>query len=299
MRVVVVGSINADLVLRVPSIPTAGVTVPAREISRLPGGKGANQAVALARLGAEVAMIGAVGDDDDGRGLLATLLSEGVDTSSVARLPGVPTGLAVVVVDDRGENAIVVVSGANASLDATSVEGPEGLAALRGADAVLLQLEIPMDVVRAAARAGREVGATVVLNAAPAVAVPDAVLGDVDVLIVNASEAEVLGGADDPAVAAASLRTRGPGMVVVTLGGEGSIVHDGVVTYVAAHHVEVLDTTGAGDCFAAAFTVALASGEGAAAAARYATAAAAIAVTRHGAQAMPTAAEVEEFLATG
>jgi ribokinase len=292
VRVAVVGSINADLVLRVPTLPVGGVTMPATDLRRLPGGKGANQAVALARLGAEVAMVGAVGDDDDGRWLLRVLRDEGIDVDAVAVLADAPTGLAVVVVDDAAENAIVVVPGANAAVTTSGAAG-----ALSGAAAVLMQLEIPTGAVAAAAGLGRAAAATVVLNAAPAVSLPDEVLSLVDVLIVNASEAHALAGAGNPEACAARLRARGPSKVVVTMGAEGVVIDDGNAIHLPAFPVEALDTTGAGDCFAAAFTHAIAGGQTAAAAARYASAAAAIAVTRAGAQSMPTRDEVAAFLA--
>lgn len=270
--------------------------MPASSIARLCGGKGANQAVALARLGADVAMVGVVGDDAEGRTLRASLASEGVDVSSIVTAAGVPSGLAVVVVDSAGENAIVVVPGANASLDPDRVRAAS--AAIGSADAVLLQLEIPMPAVAEASRVGRASGARVVLNAAPAMPLSREVLAAVDVLIVNASEACTVSGRGDVASAAAALREMGPSEVVVTLGPEGSLVTVDAPVDVPAFDVQPVDTSGAGDCFAAAFTWARSGGSDAAAAARFASAAAAISVTRPGAQSMPTAAEVEDFLST-
>jgi ribokinase len=294
MRAVVVGSLNMDLVLNVPALPSPGQTILSRSRDRLPGGKGANQAVALARLGAGVAMVGAVGDDPDGAELLAALEAAGVSTRHVSRRPRVPTGLAVVCVTADGDNAIVVASGANATLT------PDDLAtaapALPGAGLLLLQLEIPLETVLAAARAGRDHGVLVVLNAAPARDLPTGLLATVDVLVVNDGEAAALAGGE-PRDAAVRLRERGPRVVVVTRGGQGCVVaEDRGATALPADPVEVVDTTGAGDCFAAALGFGLAEGRDARQAARFAAAAAALAVTRPGAQATPSRAEVEAFV---
>jgi ribokinase len=238
--------------------------------------------------------VGAVGDDPDGAELVAALEAAGVSTGHVARRSGDQTGLAVVCVTPDGDNAIVVASGANAAL------GPGDVAAaapaLAGADLLLLQLEIPPETVLSAARAGREAGALVVLNAAPARELPAGLLAEVDVLVVNAGEAADLAGGGDPREAATRLRAQGPATVVVTLGGEGCLVaEDRGVARLPADPVEVVDTTGAGDCFAAALGFGLAEGRDRREAARFATAAAALAVTRPGAQATPSAAEVAAF----
>lgn len=294
MRAVVVGSLNMDLVLGVPALPSPGQTLLSRSRDRSPGGKGANQAVALGRLGARVAMVGAVGDDPDGADLVAALEAAGVSTGHVARRSGDQTGLAVVCVTPDGDNAIVVASGANATVGPGEVAA--AAPALAGAGLLLLQLEIPPETVLAAARAGREAGALVVLNAAPARELPAGLLGEVDVLVVNAGEAAELAGDGDPRDAATRLLGQGPATVVVTLGGEGCLVaKDRGMARLPADPVQVVDTTGAGDCFAAALGFGLAEGRDSRAAARFATAAAALAVTRPGAQATPTAAEVAAF----
>lgn len=294
MRAVVVGSLNMDLVLSVPALPSRGQTLLSRSRDRLPGGKGANQAVALSRLGAGVAMVGAVGHDPDGAELLAALEAAGVSTRHVSRRPLDPTGLAVVCVAPDGDNAIVVASGANATVGPGEVAA--AAPALAGAGLLLLQLEIPPETVLAAARAGREAGALVVLNAAPARELPAGLLAEVDVLVVNAGEAAELAGDGDPRDAATRLLGQGPATVVVTLGGEGCLVaKDRGMARLPADPVQVVDTTGAGDCFAAALGFGLAEGRDSRAAARFATAAAALAVTRPGAQATPTAAEVAAF----
>jgi ribokinase len=295
MRAVVVGSLNMDLLLRVPDLAARGQTVLSRSLDRAPGGKGANQAAALGRLGAAATMVGAVGRDPDGAALRAALQAAGVSTRFVAERAGTPTGLAVVCVTPDGDNAIVVASGANASLAPDDVEA--AAAALDGADLLLLQLEVPLPTVQAAARAGEDRGALVVLNAAPAADVPADLLAVVGALVVNEGEAAALAGAGGPEEAAARLRDRGPAAVVVTLGGRGCVVADerGVAA-LPAYPVPVVDTTGAGDCFAAAFGFGLAEGWSAPQAAALASAAAALAVTRPGAQSTPSAAEVATFM---
>jgi ribokinase len=295
MRAVVVGSLNMDLVLGVLELPSRGQTLLSRSRARSPGGKGANQASALGRLGAGVEMVGAVGDDADGAELVIALAAAGVSTRHVSKRAQEQTGLAVVCVTPEGDNAIVVASGANATLLPGDVVA--AAPAFAGASLLLLQLEIPPETVLAAAVAGRQAGALVILNAAPARDMAAGLLERVDVLVVNAGEAAALAGGDDPEVAAARLRDQGPEVVVVTRGGEGCLVADdhGMST-LPADPVEVVDTTGAGDCFSAALGFGLAEGQDPEQAARFAVAAAALAVTRPGAQATPSRTEVEEFI---
>jgi ribokinase len=278
VRALVVGSINVDLHVRVPTHPGPGETVVASQLARLPGGKGGNQAVALARLGAQVRLHAAVGDDADGEWSLEGLSAEGVDVSGTARIRGTSTGVALVTVDDDGGNRIVVVAGANAALGT--------LAAVDAVDVLVAQLEVPLPVVADAAAAARQAGVPVVLNAAPARRLPTSLLADIDVLVVNEPELAVVGGDGD----VGSL-TRA---VVVTLGADGALVHsDGVMTRVPAPVVEVVDTTGAGDCFVAALAFDLARGRAVAEAAEFACRAAAMSVTGLGARgALPTLAEV-------
>lgn len=281
VRAVVVGSVNVDLHLRVPAHPAPGETVTASEFLRLAGGKGGNQAVALARLGAQVRMHACVGDDDDGRWSLAQLAAAGVDVRDV-RTVAEPTGVAVVTVADDGANHIVVVPGANAA-----TAPPVTLAE---ADVVVVQLEVPLETVGASVSAARAAGVPVVLNAAPAQPLPAGLLADIDVLVVNEPELAALSGSGDPARLARA--------VVVTLGAEGARVHySGVVAQVPAPAVPVVDTTGAGDCFVGTLAYGVASGYDVVDAARLACAAASMSVRAVGARnGLPTLREVRAWI---
>jgi ribokinase len=270
--VVVVGSINVDLVVTLDALPAPGETVIGGRFARHGGGKGANQAVAAARAGAPVCFVGAVGDDEFGAGAVAELEAEGIDVSAVARLTDEPTGVALIAVDREGRNQIAVASGANARVDATMAE------AAGAADVCLLGFEVPDDAVVAAARAAAAAGARVVLNPAPARAIPEAVLGLGVVLTPNAQEAEALGGAETLAA-----RTGAP--VIVTLGAEGALLLDGGrETPLRAPRVEALDTTGAGDVFNGVLAAGLAAGLDVTEAARRAVEAASASVRRAGAR---------------
>lgn len=278
VRATVLGSTSVDVVLTVAALPGPGETALATSSRREPGGKGANQAAALARLGADVVLLSAVGDDADGRWSLAQLTERGVDVRGVRSVDR-PTGLAVVMVDIAGENAIVVAPGAN-----ELVVPPASVTA----DVVVLSLEVPLDVVAAAARTAAASGALVVLNAAPTVGDLEEVLADTDVLVVNEVELDQLGGD------ATALVRQGPGAVVVTLGRRGCrvVTADGDEEHAAAA-VEVVDTTGAGDCFTAALAFGLASAWPLGRTARFAVAAAGLSVAAPGARGgHPTAQEV-------
>ena len=261
-RAVVVGSTNVDLVMAVQDLPSPGETVLATSTRREPGGKGGNQAVALARLGLDVRFVSAVGDDPDGWWSRAQLNEAGVDVTDVATVEE-PTGLAVIAVDALGENSILVSPGAN-----VTVRAPDHI----DADVVLLSLEVPLDTVAATASLARRLAVPVVLNAAPAQPLPAELLAAVDVLVVNEAEWESLG------------RPTG-GRVLVTLGAAGcQVIEDGSSSTLPAVPVEVVDTTGAGDCFAAAVAFGVAQGFGIGDAAIFATRAAALSVTAHGAR---------------
>ncbi|CAN5909076.1 ribokinase [soil metagenome] len=294
--VVVVGSCNLDLVVQVRRHPRPGETVLGTGHFENPGGKGANQAVAAARLGAAVAMVGRVGDDDAGRQLRDALTADGVDVSAVTTSTR-PSGIALITVDEAGENAIVVSPGANDDVDGAAVDAHREL--LTDAAVCLLQLEIPDAGVTAAARAA---GGTVILNPAPARPLDDALLAATTILVPNASELAWLADADEAVdidAAAAQARSLAlHGAVVVTLGANGAcVVHDDTVTHVAAPQVDAVDTTAAGDAFCGALADALARDAELVEAVRWATAAGACATLRSGAQrSLPDRAAVTAML---
>lgn len=301
-NILVVGSVNMDLAVRCPHMPQPGQTVLGDGFSASPGGKGANQAVAAARLGAACQMIGRVGDDAFGQTLRARLRDAGVGVDAVAVTPGKPSGVAMVVVDGKGENAIVVASGANWRVTPDDIFGHADLFA--AADVVILQLELPCETVMAAMSKARRHNCLVVLDPAPARADLPAELLQADWLTPNASEAETLTGQSMPNMRAAKtvateLIARGARGVVLKLGSAGSlaICHDLHIHHAPAFRVDAIDTTAAGDAFTAALAVALGRGEPVVKAARYANAAGALAASRLGAQAaMPTAAEVKMLM---
>lgn len=281
-KVVIVGSLNVDLTVTVDRFPQPGQTLSGSELTRAPGGKGSNQAVAAALLGSDVTLVGAVGDDADATFLLARARQAGVDVTAVARLPGHATGSAMIVVDGAGENTIIVSAAANGALTAEHA----ATADLRAGDVLCLCLEIPQAVVLAAARSAREVGATVLLNLSPYAEVPKELLACTDVLLVNATEASQMLGEElsDWSITRDRLRATGIGATVVTLGGDGAMVLADEVTTVAIEPVEVADTTGCGDAFTGALAHHLARGEPLVQAARFATRAATLAATAPGAQ---------------
>jgi ribokinase len=291
-RVLVVGSINEDVVLRVARAPHAGETVTAKERTRHPGGKGANQAVAAARAGAQVEMVGRVGADAAGQRMIDALRDEGVQTDAIQSLEDVETGTAYITVADDGDNVIVVDPGANAGLSARDVEAHGG--EIERADVMLAQLEIPIDSVAAALELARGAGTRLVLTLAPAQRLPSDVLADIDPLLVNQHEAlVVLGEARDKAADSADagdlarrLLDFGPRSAVITLGAQGAVyAHADSVEHLSACPVEtVVDTTGAGDAFAGALAAALAHGSELADAVQAGLEAAAVTVTRAGAR---------------
>ncbi|MEL6857813.1 MAG: ribokinase [Pseudomonadota bacterium] len=279
----VIGSINLDLVASGAPLPKAGETVTGARFAQHPGGKGANQALAARRLGAEVKMAGCVGDDALAESALRLLRQDGVDLQAVMSEIGAATGVALIAVSGAGENQITVASGANARVSAGDVS------ALPPCDTLLCQLEVPVPAIEAAAERAEITGERLMINLAPAVTVPDFVLRQASVLIVNEIEAAFYGDA----------LHQGEALVIVTLGQAGAVAYrNGVeVARVPAFEVEAVDTTGAGDTFCGALAVALAEAQPIDQALRFASAAAALAVTRPGAQpSLPWRAQVDHFL---
>ncbi|MDJ0466405.1 ribokinase [Streptomyces sp. H27-C3] len=306
-RLVVVGSLNMDLSVTVPRLPQPGETVSGSDVVRGAGGKGANQAVAAARLGAEVRMVGLLGDDTLGSELRERLAVEGVDDGGVAQLPGVASGLALIVVQQGGENTITLSPGANRHLDVPALDTLTGGTVAHHGDTLLLQLEVPLPTVLAAARAARAAGALTVLNAAPLPVSPHEALGEllgaVDVLVVNETEAAGLlpHARADWAEHAEALRALGPDTVVITLGAEGAVAAGppGACAE-SGFSVRAVDAVGAGDAFCAQLALSLGSGTPLPEAVRRACAAGALATTRPGAQSsLPTTAEVDALLGDG
>jgi len=287
--VLIVGSLNMDLVIRTPRLPRPGQTVAAPALETIPGGKGANQAVATARLGARVAMLGCVGDDAYGTALRDGLRREGVDTSMVSVHAGAATGIACVTVANSGQNTIVIVAGANELLTPAMIEAQQ--AAFERARVIVCQLESPPDAVECALKLGQRLGKTVILNPAPAIGpLPTPWIAACDYLIPNETEAALLTArpVDSPEAAldaAADLHAQGARHVIVTLGARG-------VAYVDAQSrllmpapiAHAIDTTAAGDTFVGALAVALAEGVSPDTAIEFGQAAAAVSVTRLGAQ---------------
>jgi ribokinase len=303
---VVVGSLNMDFVVSVDRLPVPGQTVLGRDFQTIPGGKGANQACAAGKLGAgtvAVRLIGRVGYDVFADHLKASLAAAGVDVSAVHASKSQPTGVALIWVDKQGQNSIVVASGANYALAAADVEAMRKT--FRGASLALFQLETPLDTVAAALALAREEGLRTMLDPAPAQTLPAELLARVDILTPNENEALILLGRPPARVLrgeapelAEALRKLGPRSVVLKLGDQGSYyAGDAGRFHTPAFPVEVRDSTAAGDTFNAALAIALAEGRPMERALVFASAAAAISVTRLGAQASaPARSEVEEFL---
>ena len=295
-RIVVIGSLNMDLVLRVPHAPVAGETLHGHSIQSLPGGKGGNQAVGCARQGAEVSLIGCIGADAHGEALRTALQGDGIDTDALRTDASATTGTALVMVEDSGQNRIVVIAGANASLRIDEVALRQRLA---GAAFLVTQFETPLAQVALGMRLAQAAGCKVLLNPSPMQPFDAALWPLIDTLVVNEVEAGELAGATvstavDAAAAATTLRTRGVARVIVTLGGAGAVAVDAEG---ARHHpapeLKVVDTTAAGDTFLGAVAVALGGGASLDEAVSLGIRAAALCVTRPGAQpAIPTREEV-------
>ena len=308
-QILVVGSLNMDQVVRVTRVPALGETLlGAGSLKLIPGGKGANQAVAIARLGTAVAMAGRVGNDPFGERLLSALQADHVDTGLIAIDQEEASGVAFIFLDPDGDNAIVVASGANMRVGLDHAQTSNILASITQAQALVMQLEIPLETVVSLTAAAHNRGVPVVLNLAPAQPLPKEVLQQLDVLIVNEAEASLLSGQrveslEDARIVATVLLEQGIAKVVITLGSQGAILATAAETvgarviYQSAPKVPVVDTTAAGDCFVGALTVALTEGQTPEDALRFAVYASALKVTKFGAQSgLPTRAEVEAFL---
>ncbi|WP_288788803.1 ribokinase [uncultured Enterobacter sp.] len=300
-NLVVLGSINADHILNLETFPTPGETVTGNQYQVAFGGKGANQAVAAGRSGANIAFIACTGDDDTGERVRNQLASDNIDTAPVSVVEGESTGVALIFVNAEGENVIGIHAGANAALTTDRVEAQRGIIA--GAEALLMQLESPVESVLAAAKIAHENHTTVVLNPAPARVLSDELLALVDIITPNETEAEKLTGIrvendDDAARAARALHEKGIGTVIITLGSRGVWASvNGEGRRVPGFKVKAIDTIAAGDTFNGALVTALLEGKAMDDAIRFAHAAAAIAVTRKGAQpSVPWRKEIDEFL---
>ena len=300
----VVGSSNTDMIIRVPRIPRAGETLLGGEFLTAAGGKGANQAVGAARAGGKVAFIARVGRDAFGDQAIAGLLRDGIDVSRVFRDKLTPSGVALIFVAQDGENSIAVAGGANAKLSPSDVKKAAGV--IRSAGLLVAQLETPLATVTAAVELAVKAGVPVILNPAPARPLPSSLLERISILTPNETEAELLTGikVTDAAAAAkacSKLRSRGVGIVILTLGERGAFLADANgQRLVPGFKVKTVDSTAAGDIFNGALSVALAEGKAVFDAVRFANAAAALSVTRLGAQpSAPSRADIEKFIRSG
>ena len=286
--VVVVGSLNMDLVMRTPRVPVGGETLHGHEFSTLPGGKGANQAVACARLGAKVSMVGQVGNDGFGTTLRDGLAADGIDVAGVRQTDAVGTGVAMILVEDIGQNRIVLAAGANGALTPADIDAHAAL--IGGAAMLVLQFEVPMPVVQRAIEIAHAAGVPVLLNPGPAAPLPAPLWSQIDILVPNETEAALLSGiaVSDVAsayVAARVFRQRGVKCVLITLGANGvAVVDDRSERHLPAHVVKAVDTTAAGDTFIGGLTAGLVEGLRLDEAVALGQRASALCVTRHGAQ---------------
>jgi ribokinase len=298
--IVVLGSLNMDLVIKAPRAPDAGETIRGYDFQMIPGGKGANQAAAAAKLGGQVAMVGRVGADAFGPVLIDNMARQGVDTGHIAKDPEASTGVAVITVDDTGENRIVISAGANGRVNASDVDRAEDL--MRDAQFLIVQLEIPLQVVDYAMDQAARHALKVILNPAPATSVSPQLLGRADYLVPNETETKLLTGFDVSDLTSAERAARqflsyGAGEVIITLGEKGALrVTKAGATHVPAREVKAVDTTAAGDAFIGGLVVALVKGFTPDEAVRYAACAGTLAVTKFGAQtSLPSAEEVDQF----
>lgn len=300
-KIVVVGSTNTDMVIHGKYFPKPGETVLGGGFFMNQGGKGANQAVASARMGGQVSFISRVGNDVFGEQALLSLKKEGIDTTHVIIDPNEPSGIAQIIVDDSGENSIVVAPGANMRVSKDDIDSAMNL--IYGSDIVLMQLEIPLETVIYAASAAYNAGKKVILNPAPAVALSDELLHSLHSITPNESEAELLTGVkvmdiSSAETAAKILRAKGVNIVIITLGANGAYIStETLQRHISAPKVNAIDTTAAGDTFNGALAVALSQNKSVTEAVSFANYAAALAVTRMGAQSsVPSLEEVKKFI---
>ncbi|OWZ83029.1 ribokinase [Natranaerobius trueperi] len=304
MKLSVLGSLNMDFVYYVSRLPKEGETLLAEDNAKFPGGKGANQAVAAARLGSDVKMIGAVGDDDLGDSLLESLQKESIDISGVKQMTDINTGNAFITVDSKGNNTILVYSGANSKVDLKWVDNFKK--DIRESDFLLTQLETPLDIVTKGIELAFDVGTKVVLNPAPGLTLPNELLEKVYLLTPNQTELSIISGReiktdDDLITASRSLIDLGVQNVVVTLGSKGALHIDKTsYTFIESFNVNAIDTTAAGDSFTAGLTFGIWRGKSIKEALQYASAVSALTVIKEGAQSsLPTANQVEMYLEKG
>jgi len=297
LRIVVVGSANTDMIVRSARLPLPGETVLGQDLVTAAGGKGANQAVAAARLGAEVTFIAKVGRDMFGQQAMENFAREGLNTRYILQDSEAPSGVALIVVGPGGQNIIAVAPGANNRLTPADIDSSQ--AAFTGARAVVLQLETPMETVIAAAKMGRAAGAKIILNPAPARVLPEEIYPFIDILTPNETEAQILTGKETPEASARNLLERGVSLVIITLGKQGVLVANAKgMERRAGFTVNAVDATAAGDAFNGGLAVALAEGRPLDEAVRFSQAVGALSVTKLGAQpSLPTAGEVKYFLA--
>jgi len=296
----VVGSINMDLITKVPRFPQEGETITGLDFFTAPGGKGANQAVATARLGAKVVFIGAVGVDSYGQQLSEALGKEGINITHLLKVPGVVTGTAIITINKKAQNQIIVIPGANHRITEKQIDEAISKNSHKSG-ALLLQLEIPLPIVLYAAKRAKDIGLAVTLNPSPATTLPDELFPLLDYVIPNEHEAVILTGKNNPEKAAQKLKKMGARNIIITLGDKGALYLDDnsrPVT-IKGYKIKAVDPTAAGDAFVATFTVALLEEKPIEEAIRFANAAGALAATKLGAQpSLPTRKEVEKFLQT-
>ncbi len=300
-KITIIGSSNTDLVIKTSRIPSPGETIIGGDFAMIPGGKGANQAVAVARLSGAATFVAAVGDDMFGSLAKEGYQKDGIDISHITTTPNTPSGMALISVDSNGENSIVVAPGANNTLTCQDIDSARK--AIEESEYILIQLEIPMPVVEYAAQIAHNAGVKVVLNPAPAAKLSDELLSRLYLITPNETEAALLTGLDTSTVehiatAAAALRARGVANVIVTMGTSGSyILTDSLSEVVPARKVEAMDTTAAGDVYNGALVVALSEGADFIKAMQFATLASSISVTRMGAQSsIPLRGELNDLL---